>query len=61
MGNQIVYSDEYVKMYILSDNLYLESIKNGMPFNRLNDIINSHPEFMITDFNVIKTAINSAP
>lgn len=61
MNNKTVYSDEYVKIYILSDNLYLESIKNGMPFNQLNDIINSHPEFKITDFNVIKAAINSAP
>lgn len=61
MDNEIIYSDEYVKIYILSDGLYLESLKSGMPFNQLNSIINSHPEFKIIDFNVIKTAINSAP
>lgn len=61
MDNEVVYSDEYVKIYILSDGLYLESLKSGMPFNQLNGIITSHPEFRIIDFNVIKNAVNSAP
>jgi len=61
MNSEIVYSDEFVKIYTLSDGLYLESIKSGMPFNQLNGIINSHPEFRIVNFNVIKDAINSAP
>ena len=61
MNNKIVYSDEYVTIYILVDSLYLESLKKGMPINQLNNIINSHPEFKITDFNAIKNAINNAP
>jgi len=61
MNNQIVYSDEFIRIYLLTDGFYLESLRKGMPLTRLNDIINAHPEFKITNFNVIKNAINNAP
>ena len=60
-NNEILYSDEYIIIYKFSDGLYLESFKKGMPISSLNNIINSHPEFKIVNFNVIKTAINNAP
>ncbi|AEV69408.1 DUF342 domain-containing protein [Acetivibrio clariflavus] len=61
MNDKILYSDEYITIYLIMDGLYLESFKKGMPISHLNDIINSHPEFKITDFNAIKNAINNAP
>ena len=61
MNDKILYSDEYIAIYLIVDSLYLESFKKGMPISQLNDIVNSHPEFIITDFNAIKNAINNAP
>ncbi len=61
MKDEIVYSDEFIKIYLLADGLYIEYFKSGMTFNQLNGIITSYPQFQIIDFNVIKDAIGSAP
>ncbi len=61
MKDEIVYKDDFIKIYQLSDGLYIESLKSGMPFNQLNGIITSYPQFQIIDFNVVKDAINNAP
>jgi uncharacterized protein (DUF342 family) len=61
MDNNVLNSDEYIKIYAFSNDLYIESLKSGMPVKHLNSIITSHREFQITDFNAIKDAINKAP
>lgn len=61
MDNNILYVDEYIKIYMFSNGLYIESLKSGMPIKNFNSIITSHPEFQITDFSAIKHAINKAP
>jgi uncharacterized protein (DUF342 family) len=61
MDNNILYVDEFIKIYLFSDGLYIESLKSGMPIQHLNSILTSHPEFQITDFNVVKSVVSKAP
>lgn len=61
MDSEIVYVDEYIKIYIISNSVYIESLKSGMPLNQLNSIITAYPQFQIVDFNVIKDAVSHAP
>ncbi|MFZ5987640.1 MAG: DUF342 domain-containing protein [Bacillota bacterium] len=61
MNNQAIYQDEYVNIFPVSNDVYIESHKPGLSLNLLYNVISSHPEIQITNFNCLKDAVNSAP
>lgn len=58
MTNEI-YSDEFVKIFALSDGVYIESLKSGLSLEHLYHIISSHPRIQITNIIALRDAINS--
>lgn len=61
MDNEIIYSDQFVRISKKDDEVYIESAKKGFPFEQLNQIFSLHPEISITNYTVLKNAVNFAP
>jgi len=59
--NNTIYSDEFFKLFIQQDGVYLETYVRGFPLEKLTSILSSHPELDITNFMAIKSALNNAP
>jgi len=61
VSESVIYADDYLKIFIMPDGVYIESFKKGFPVDQLSGILSSHPEIGVTSINVIKNSINSAP
>jgi len=61
MESNIIFSNEYLKIYENSREIFLETFKNGFPFDELYNIMSSHPEIGLTSFKALRDAINYAP
>lgn len=61
MEPDVIYSDDYLKIYNMPDGIYIETYKKGFPLDQLNNIFSSHPEIGVTSYNTLRNAINSAP
>ncbi|MCX7921600.1 MAG: FapA family protein [Clostridia bacterium] len=61
MDNSTIFSNEYLRFISYHDGVYIETYKNGFPFEQMNSILSAHPEIEITSFNVLKNSLNNAP
>ena len=59
MDKKIICKNEYVKIFVDSDGIYMETYKKGFPAEQLYSILSSHPEIRITNFIVLKNVLNS--
>jgi uncharacterized protein len=57
----ILYCSEYLIITRLDNNYFIETLKKGMPVNKFYSIIEKFPEISVTNFQVVRDAINSAP
>jgi uncharacterized protein (DUF342 family) len=55
----IICKNEYVKIFIDSDGIYMETYKKGFPADQLHNILSSHPEIRITNFIELKNVLDS--
>ncbi|NLP14208.1 MAG: DUF342 domain-containing protein [Clostridium sp.] len=61
MMHRTIYEDQYIKIFIQSKDVLVESFKPGLSLNKVHKIISSHPQIQITSFNCIKNALINAP
>ena len=61
MSENLIYKDEFIKIFSLQNDLYLESFKKGLPLDKLKYTLSLHPEINITNFLLLKNSIASAP
>jgi len=56
---KIICENEYVKIFIDSDGIYMKTFKKGFHAEQLYSMLSSHPEIRITNFIVLKNVLNS--
>ncbi len=61
MDANLFYENEYMKIYALEKNLFVQTIRRGMALDKLKAFIANHPQIKITSFNTLVSAINNAP
>ncbi|MCX8129931.1 MAG: FapA family protein [Clostridia bacterium] len=61
MGDNIIFIDEFIKISSMNNDIYMESLKKGCSFDHLNSILISHPQISISNYNAVKSILNSAP
>jgi uncharacterized protein (DUF342 family) len=61
MERKIIFENEYLLIFNVEKNVYIETHKKGFPINELNNILSSHPYIKITSFNSLRDAITQAP
>lgn len=59
MNDNIIFLNDYIKMYSQADQIFLETLKPGLPADQLNNLISSHPEVEIGNFLTFKNALKS--
>lgn len=59
MDKIIICKNEYVKIFIDSNDIYMKTYKKGFPSEQLFSILSSHPEIRITNFMILKNVLNS--
>jgi uncharacterized protein (DUF342 family) len=61
MDENVIYSDEYVRIFVSSSDVYVETFQKGFSIERLSTFFLEHPEISITNFTELKNSICSAP
>lgn len=61
MESRVIFSNEYIKIFEDSSDIFIESFKKGFPIDKLYSIISSHPEIGLTSFTALRDIINFAP
>lgn len=61
MENKIIFSNEYIKIYENSKEIFIESFKKGFPIDELYNVMSSYPEIGLTSFRALRDSINMAP
>jgi len=61
MGESIIYSDEFLRIFISSDGVYIESYKKGLPMDKLSSILAQHPQIGVTSLSNLRNAVLLAP
>ncbi len=61
MEDRIIFSNEYIKIYENSREIFIESFKKGFPIDELYNIMSSYPEIGLTNFRALRDSINFAP
>lgn len=61
MTEEILYNNEYLKIYQSPDGFYIETFKKGFSLEELNHFLYTHSEINITSFNTLKNALSLAP
>ncbi|HEX9061871.1 MAG TPA: FapA family protein [Clostridia bacterium] len=56
-----IISNEYLRLFYESDDIYIETFKKGFPADTLISLLSSHPEVMIKNFAAMKKSITMAP
>ena len=61
MNGNVLYEDEYMRIFAQSSDIFIETFKKGFPVEQLNAIFVKHPEIGITSYTTLRNAINLAP
>ena len=61
MASNVLYSDEYLRIFLAESSVMIETYKKGFPINKITPILANHPEIMPTDISALRSAIMSAP
>lgn len=61
MGDNIIFSNEYLRIFLQNDGIYIETFKKGLPSDQLSSILANNPQIGVTSMNVLRNAINLAP
>lgn len=61
MSASNVFQNEFLRIYISGESVYIETFKKGFPLDQLSSILLQHPEIGITSFSILRNSINSAP
>ncbi len=61
MGESVVYSDEFICIFIRSDGFYIESFKKGLTLDQLSSILAKYPEIAVTSLGNLRNALVLAP
>jgi uncharacterized protein len=61
MDSNIIYCNEFLCLSEYNNEIYLETLKKGFPFDKFHAIISSNPQIEITGFSILKASINNAP
>jgi uncharacterized protein len=61
MGESDIFRNEFLRLLVDSDQIYIETFKKGFPLEQISSILSQHPEIGITSFSVLRNSINFAP
>lgn len=61
MEENAVFHNEYMKIFIGSDGVYIETYKKGFPIQQLPSILQQHPEIGVTNLDILRNAVVFAP
>lgn len=61
MSESNIIQNEFLRIFIGSDGIYVESFKKGFPLEQLLSILQQHPEIGVTSLSVLRSSINAAP
>ena len=61
MGENAVFSNEYLEIFIGPDGIYIETFKKGFPIQQLPAILQQNPEIGVTSLMVLRNAVMFAP
>lgn len=61
MDVQNILSNEYLRVFHHSNEVFIETFKKGFSPEQLFNVLSAHPEISITSFVAVRTAMNNAP
>jgi len=61
MERKKIFENEYLLIFCVEKNVYIDTYKKGFPIDELNKVLSSHPYIKITSFNSLRNAIAQAP
>ncbi|MCX7709950.1 MAG: FapA family protein [Clostridia bacterium] len=61
MDGPNIFSNEYLRIFSISGDVFIETFKKGFSPDQLFSILSSHPEINMTSFNAVRTALTQAP
>lgn len=61
MGESNIFENEFLRIFIGADGMYVESFKKGFPLDQLLSVLQQHPEIGVTSISVLRNSINAAP
>lgn len=61
MSGAVIFDNDYLKIFIDSRDIYIETYKTGFPMEKLNAVFSEHPEIGITSYNTLRSSLKMAP
>lgn len=61
MSESNIFQNEFLRIFIGSEGIYVETFKKGFPMDQLLSILSQHPEIGVTSLSVLRNSINAAP
>ncbi|HHW48408.1 MAG TPA: DUF342 domain-containing protein [Clostridiaceae bacterium] len=61
MERKIIFENEFLLVYSIDKDVYIDTLKKGFPVDELNNILSSYPYIKITSFISLRNAIAQAP
>ncbi|RXE58076.1 DUF342 domain-containing protein [Acetivibrio mesophilus] len=58
MNHQTLYKDDFIEIFALANEVFIQTFKPGLSPNQFNTILTSHPQIQITNFNCLNDALN---
>jgi uncharacterized protein (DUF342 family) len=61
MDSNILYIDDYIRIFLSGNSVMAETYKKGFSVDQTAAILAKHPEILLTDINALRNSIVSAP
>jgi len=61
MDGNTIYSNEFLKIFILNNEVLAETYKKGFDAEQLHPVLENHPQVTITGMNTLRSLLMSAP
>jgi uncharacterized protein (DUF342 family) len=61
MSALVIFFDEFLKISIENNEVFIETYKKGFPMEKLATLLAQHPEIGLTNATTLRSAINTAP
>jgi uncharacterized protein (DUF342 family) len=61
MGESNIFQNEFLRIFIGSGGIYVETFKKGFPIDNFSSILLQHPEIGVTSLRALRNAVNAAP
>lgn len=61
MGSNVIYNDEFIKIFIVDNDVFIETFKKGFQMQKLAPLLAQHPEIGLTNASSLRNAVSFAP